>query len=121
MSDDAWTVVFAAKAIEDLVLIEAHLSASYQGFGESPAEAAAHAEARIESILTTAERLASAPYRGEARDDLLPGLRHLALNNAIYWFVTSEAARQVRVLALFFGTQDHRRRMLVRLLGAAPE
>ena len=116
MNPDLWTVIFSKAAGEDLDLIEAHLSVAYRSFGESPKEAEGHAAARIEAILTTAERLATAPFRGHARDDLLPSLRHLSLDGAIYWFVADEVALQVRVLAIFFGGQDHQRHMLVRLL-----
>lgn len=117
MNPGLWTVAFAAAAVDDLGLIEAHLAEAYRGFGESPTEAATHAVARIEAILATAERLATAPFRGQARDDLLPGLRHLSLDGAIYWFIADEMPLQVRVLAIFFGRQDHQRHMLVRLLG----
>lgn len=116
MIDQAWSAVFASDAVADLDLIEEHLLRAYRAFGESPAEAAHHAAARIDSIILTAERLATAPFRGEAHDDLLPGLRHLALDGAVYWFVVDANAREVRVLALFFGGQDHQRHMMVRLL-----
>ncbi|MDP2084710.1 MAG: type II toxin-antitoxin system RelE/ParE family toxin [Gemmobacter sp.] len=111
-----WTVVFAAEAAEDLALIEDHLIRAYRAFGESMSEARLRAEVRIEAIITTAERLCIAPYRGESQNDLLPGLRHLALDNAVYWFVPDPETRQIRVLAVFFGAQDHQRHMLVRLL-----
>ena len=116
MKPDLWTVVFSNAAGEDLNLIEAHLSEAYRNFGESLNEASAHAAVRIEAILAAAERLATAPFRGQARDDLLPGLRHLTLDGAIYWFIVDEVVLQVRVLAMFFGAQDHQRHMLVRLL-----
>ena len=121
MTQAPWSVVFAADAVEDLALIEAHLMAAYQAFGEQPVEAAQHAQARIEAIITAAERLALAPLRGEAHDDLLPGLRHLTLNSAVYWFrplppVCDIQLREIQVLAVFFGGQDHQRHMLVRLL-----
>lgn len=111
-----WSVSFAADAVDDLGLIEDHLTRAYQEFGESPAAAARHAQARIEAIIVAAERLATAPFRGAAHEDLLPGLRHLALDGAIYWFISDADTRQVRILALFFGGQDHQRHMLVRLL-----
>jgi len=116
MNTDLWAVGFSNGAGEDLDLIEAHLSEAYSNFGESPKEASTHAAARIEAILATAERLATAPFRGQAKDDLLPGLRHLTLEGAIYWFIVDEVVLQVRVLAMFFGGQDHQRHMLVRLL-----
>ena len=44
-------------------------------------------------MVADAERLAMAPMRGFVHDDLLPGLRHLALGQAIYWFqICAEAA-----------------------------
>lgn len=115
-----WTVQFAAGVADDLALIEAHLIDSYRTFGEAEDEARTHAAARIEAILTTAERLSTAPLRGAAQGDLLPGLRHLTLDRAIYWYRTDTPARQVQVLAIFFGGQDHQRHMLVRLLGRLP-
>jgi len=48
--------------------------------------------------------------------DLLPGLRHLALDRAVYWFRPRAEQRDIKVLAVFFGGQDHQRRMSVRLL-----
>ena len=116
MTPTSWSVVFAADAVEDLALIEAHLIRAYQAFGEQPVEAAQHAQARVEAIITAAERLALAPLRGEAHDDLLPGLRHLTLNSAVYWFRPRPSSRDIQVLAVFFGGEDHQRHMLVRLL-----
>lgn len=116
MTPTPWSVVFAADAVEDLALIEAHLIRAYQAFGEQPVEAAQHAQARVEAIITAAERLALAPLRGEAHDDLLPGLRHLTLNSAVYWFRPRPSSRDIQVLAVFFGGEDHQRHMLVRLL-----
>lgn len=55
--------------------------------------------------------------RGAAHDDLVPGLRHLTIDRAIYWYLVDEDRYQLRILAIFFGPQDHQRRMLVRLLG----
>ena len=121
MSEAPWTVVFAAEAINDLLLIADHLTQAYCSFGEPPAQAERHAQARIEAIITAAERLATAPFRGDSRDDLLPGLRHLALDRAVYWFRPRPEQRDIQVLAVFFGGQDHQRRMLVRLLQQSSE
>jgi hypothetical protein len=77
----------------DLALIEAFLTNAYQGFGEPSHQAARHAAARVDAIIANAVRLAVAPVRGTCPDDLLPGMRHLALDQAIYWFqVCAEAA-----------------------------
>ena len=111
-----WTVVYAADAANDMALIEEQLIRAYRDFGENQAKTLRHAESRIEGIIATAERLRTAPSRGEAQDDLLPDLRHLDLDRAIYWFVPDREARQIRVLAVLFGGQNHQRHMLVRLL-----
>ena len=116
MSEAPWPVVFAAEAVNDLLLITEYLAQAYCSFGEALVEAKCHAQVRIEAIITTAERLATAPLRGESHDDLLPGLRHLALDRAVYWFRARDEQREIQVLAVFFGGQDHQRRMMVRLL-----
>lgn len=109
-------IEFAAEAERDFALIFDHLFESYRAFGETVEEALDHSEDRIRAIRSQADRLADAPLRGERHDDLLPGLRHLTIDRAIYWFDVSEAERRVRVLAIFFGGQDHVRQMLTRLL-----
>lgn len=116
MRGASWDVVFSADAVEDFALIEDHLRAAYLGFGESQPAASMHAQQRVDALITAAERLSAAPFRGEAHDGWLPGLRHLALDGAIFWFLPVEQRRQVKVLAVFFGGQDHQRHMLVRLL-----
>lgn len=73
------------------------------------------------AIRKAADRLERFPLRGTARDDILPGLRFLTVARAIYWFDVDETARKVRILAVFFGGQDHIRHMLVRLLGTSGE
>lgn len=113
----AWTVEFADEAERDLGLIVDHLLESYQEFGEGFQEAFARAEARVRMVRRAADRLGAAPHRGERHDALLPGLRHVTMDRAVYWFEVDEPVEQVRVLAVFWGGQDHRRRMLARLLG----
>lgn len=109
-------VVFAADALCDFELIFDHLTDSYTALGEPRALAMQHAAARVKFILTTADRLCRAPFRGESHDDILPDLRHLTLDRAIYWYITDRPSQQLRVLAVFFGGQDHLRKMLLRLL-----
>ena len=109
-------IEFSAEAERDFALIFDHLFESYRGFGESVEAALDHCEDRIREIRQEADRLCAAPYRGERHDDLLPGLRHLTIDRAIYWFEVNEAEQRVRILAIFFGGQDHARHMLTWLL-----
>lgn len=109
-------IEFSAEAECDFALIIGHLFESYRDFGESVETALDHCEARIRDIRQEADRLASAPFHGESHDDLLPGLRHLTIDRAVYWFDLNGADQRVRILAIFFGGQDHVRHMLTRLL-----
>lgn len=111
-----FAVEFSAESERDFELIFDHLFKSYIGFGESTEEALEHAAQRIMGIRRAADRLATFPIRGTLRDDVLPGVRYLTIDRAIYWFDVNEAAQKVRILAIFFGGQDHVRHMLVRLL-----
>ena len=111
-----FAIEFSADAERDFGLIFDHLFESYLDFGESTEEALDHAARRVRDIAKAADRLASFPLRGTARDDILPGIRFIAIARAIYWFDVDQTARKVRILAVFFGGQDHVRHMLVRLL-----
>ena len=112
-----FAIEFSADAERDFGLIFDHLFESYVAFGEGTEEALNHAARRVMDIRKAADRLASFPLRGTERDDVLPGIRFLAIARAIYWFDVDRTARKVRILAVFFGGQDHIRHMLVRLLG----
>ena len=113
----AFRLEVSAAAERDFELIFDHLLRSYLDFGESPEDALDRAAARIVGTRAATERILAAPHRGERHDDILPGVRHLAIGRAIYWFEVDEPRETVRVLAVFFGGQDHVRRMTVRLLG----
>lgn len=101
----------------DLEAIFDFLVHSYIEFGESKTDALERAAQRLESIETAMLSLGATPHQGTKRDDVLAGLRSVTKDRAIYYFDVDDDARRVRVLAIFFGGQDHRRAMLKRLLG----
>ena len=70
----------------------------------------------MESIRQDTKKLARLPHRGTTHDHVLPGLRHVTFGQVIVWFQVDDDAQTVRVLAVFFGGQDHTRKMLTRLL-----
>ena len=113
----SYKVERAVSVDRDLEAIFDFLTQSYIAFGESKSEAIDHAAARIEGIQDAMEALAKTPHIGTLRPDLLPGVRAVAQDRAIFDFETDDAARRVLILAIFFGGQDHRRTMLKRLLG----
>jgi plasmid stabilization system protein ParE len=111
-----YKVTFAADAERDFELVFEFLFESYVEFGEAVGPAIDRAEERVQSIRADIETLAKAPHRGTMHDDILPGLRHVTLDRAVIWFDIIEEKDVVRILAVFFGGQDHFRHMLVRLL-----
>ncbi len=113
----AYRLEFSDEAERDFGLIFDHLFDSYLGFGEALEDALDHAEARILEIRAAADRIAAVPHRGERHDNILTGLRHLTIGRAVYWFDVDSDRRTVRILAIFFGGQDHIRHMMARLLG----
>lgn len=113
-----FAVVRSAAARHDLELIFDHLFASYREFGDMPDEAYRRAANRIHAIEDAMGRLGRAPFQGTQREDLLPGLRQVTKDAAIFYFTVDEHDERVTVLAIFFGGQDHRLHMLKRLLGS---
>ena len=113
----ALEIEFSAESERDFELIFDHLFESYLSFGESVEEALNHGTQRVLGIRKAADSLSLFPIRGTLRDDILPGVRYLTVDRAIYWFDVDETAQKVKILAIFFGGQDHVRHMLVRLLG----
>ena len=109
-------IEFSAEAGRDFALIFDHQFESYRSFGTRVEAALDHSEDRIRDIRQKADRLDAALDCGERHDNLLPGLRHLTIDRAVYWLNVREAEQRIRILALFFGGQDQFRHMLTRLL-----
>lgn len=112
----AFRLEISDDAERDFDLLFDHLLRSYLNFGESLPSAFERAGTRVLEIRAAADRISIAPFRGERHDDILPGLRHLAIGRGIYWFDVDDANQVVRVLAVFLGGQDHVRHMMTRLL-----
>lgn len=71
---------------------------------------------RILSIEDEILSLVKTPHQGTLRPEFMDGLRNVTKNKAVFYFVVDEAQETVRLLAAFFGGQDHQRHMLSRLL-----
>ncbi len=84
-------------------------------FGVPFADAKRRATARVLKIRDHMNALAARPHRGTLRSALLPDLRSVTKDRAIFYFTVDDEAQLVRVLAVFFGGQDHQRAMLKRL------
>jgi plasmid stabilization system protein ParE len=100
----------------DLEAVFDFLVESYVKLGEAPNLALGRAGERVEAIEAQMLELGRVPHQGTRVDNILPGLRCVTKDKAIFYFDVDDDARRVRVTAIFFGGQDHRRRMLQRLL-----
>ena len=114
-----WNVEFSENAEHDFELIFDHLVDSYIGFGEDIEDALEHAANRVLSIRGLSNKLGRAPQQGTVRDDIAHGMRFVRLDKAVFWFDLDEQRQVVRILAVFFGAQDHIRHMLTRALAAS--
>ncbi|AXT37015.1 type II toxin-antitoxin system RelE/ParE family toxin (plasmid) [Phaeobacter sp. LSS9] len=107
-----------AEAIDrDLEAIFDFLFEAAISFGEDAETAFERAATRLTVIDDAIEALGQAPHQGTLRTDIAPGLRSVTKGRAIFYFDLNDADHQLRVLAVFFGGQDHQRRMLLRALG----
>jgi len=113
----AYKVVFSKDAELDFELVFDFLFESHLSFDEDIETAIKQAEKKTQTIRKAADKLARHPFRGTLHDDILPGLRHITIDRAIYWFDLLEDQGLVRILAIFYGGQDHHTKMLTRLLG----
>jgi len=112
-----YSLTRALETDRDLELIFDFLVHSYVDFGEHREDAIQRAATRVRGIESAMLALGGAPHQGTLRPDLLPGLRSVTRDRAIFYFDVDDDRRLVRVLAVFFGGQDHARAMLSRLLG----
>lgn len=110
-----YKVIRSREANRDLELIFDHLSQAYLALGDNVSEALALAEQRLRGIQEDMRALGRAPYQGTLSEEVAPGLRHVTKNRTIFYFQVNDEAETVRVLAIFFGGQDHRRHVQARL------
>ena len=61
------------------------------------------------------DALAFVPHQGTLDNHIIPGLRHVTKNRAIFYFHADDAAQTVKIVAVFFGSRDHQRLMLSRV------
>ncbi len=107
-----------AEVVGDLKLIFDHLTAAYVTFGEPLPEARRHALERIDGIQEAMLTLGRAPHHGTLRLELGEAVRSVTKARAVLYFEVDDDQLRVRILAVFFGGQDHTRHMLQRSLAA---
>lgn len=105
-----------AQVTRDLEHIYDLLFESYVGFGDTPEVADIAAAERVSGIEDAMEALGDVPHQGTLYPQLMPALRGVTKDRAIFYFVVDDEAEVVRVLAVFFGGQEHQREMLKRVM-----
>jgi plasmid stabilization system protein ParE len=111
-----WSLEYSRDADLDFELIFDHLFAAYLDLGDAPEDALERAASRVRELRLEIDRLVETPYIGTLRPDIYPGIRFLRRDKAAVWFLPIEQRRTIIVAAIFFGGQDHIRRMLARML-----
>ena len=105
------------QAEDDLDQAFDHFFLAHLDLGAGAEHAFQLATDRIERSLSNIGRLAQAPGIGMAHEDLAKGLRHVTLDEAIYWFTPLADEGVLRVEGIFHTGQDHLRHIMKRLEG----
>ena len=101
----------------DLKLIFDFLVEASKAYGEPVDRAVSMAGDRLMEVRANLMSLGRVPHIGTLQPNLGANVRSVTKDRAIFYFKVDVAAKVVRVLAVFYGGQDHQRRMLVRLTG----
>ena len=113
----AYRVERAEDTDRDLEVIFDFLFESFVAFGEDAGSALEHASRRLLAIEDAMADLGKVPHQGTLRPELGEELRNVTKDRAVFYFDVDDKARVVRILAVFYGAEDHQRKMLLRLLG----
>jgi len=111
-----WTLDYSQSAERDFELIFDHLFDVYLDLGEDRRAAFDRTAERIRSIRAAIDQFKETLFIGTLRPDILPNLRFVRRDRAAVWFVSDPDQNRILVAAIFFGAQDHVRKMLARLL-----
>lgn len=112
----AYEVVRGEGVDRDLELIFDFLVAAAEDFGDDEGNAVDRAGRRIAEIEAAMRGLGNAPHQGTLRPHLGDGIRNVTKGRAVFYFENDERRKILRILAVFFGGQDHEARTLLRLL-----
>ncbi|MBY5935675.1 type II toxin-antitoxin system RelE/ParE family toxin [Tateyamaria omphalii] len=111
-----YRVLRSAACDADIEVIFDHLFQSYRDLGDPLEDALNRAAARVRGIEDALAGLGDVPFQGTLVPQIMDGLRHVTKDQAVFYFISDDARRDVRVLGVFFGGQDHRRHILRRIV-----
>jgi toxin ParE1/3/4 len=110
-----YKVELSEESEVDLDRIFDHLVEVHIHLGEPLEDAVDHAAHRLRKIRTDIFAVGRAPYQGTLSSGIAQGLRHVTKNRGIIYFDIDDVRQSVRVVAVFFGGQDHEKHILKRL------
>lgn len=108
-------VLRARDCERDLALILDQLVEGYRALGDTTAEAVARAGARVRAIEAAMAGLGRTVFLARPRNDVLPGLRQIVTERAVFAFVVDEDRGELRVLSVLLAGPDLRGQLLARL------
>lgn len=114
----AWRIERAETAIRDLDAVFDYLVEASLSFGEDLARAVDRATDRVVEIENDMFALKHAPFQGAT--DPVSGLRHVTKGRAVLYFDLHQEAELIRIVAVFFGGQDHVAHMARRMTTGNP-
>ena len=112
----AYRIIRTQRSDDDLVEIFEFLVQSHVMLGSGYDTAVEMASNRLNDIRGQIRQLADAPFQGTLWSDAHEGLRWVTKDRTIYYFEADKQRSEVRILAIFFGGQDHEAIMKKRLL-----
>lgn len=108
-------LTYSDQAEADLIALFDFLVNSHVALGASYPEAVNQAIDRSQEITKQARILANVPYQGTLWAEAQTGLRWVTKNRAIFYFKPVAEVSELRILAVFYGGQDHHAIMSKRL------
>lgn len=107
-----YDVLRSTQCAKDLEQLFEHLYRAYVDLGDDPQHAFARAVTRLNTIEDAFAELGATPFQGTLVPHIMEGMRHVTKERAVFYFIVNEQERQVKLLGVFFGGQDHRLHIL---------
>jgi toxin ParE1/3/4 len=109
-----YNVLPARGVVRDFALIEDFLFRTYRDLGDDPKEACDRAAVRVRAARAYMRIFEKNPHRGTEHPEIRPGVRTVTKEKFIFYFEIDETKFEVMIFAVFFGGEDHRRRIIDR-------
>jgi toxin ParE1/3/4 len=110
-----YNVLPARGVVRDFTLIEDFLFKTYRDLGDDSDEAVDRAAVRVIAARAYMRTFERNPHRGTEHPEIRPGVRTVTKEKFVFYFEINEAEFEVMIFAVFFGGEDHRRKIIDRL------